>query len=193
MVRNLQIWHIVWLALTPILFALLRLSSEHHDAARALVDNLVTLGAAGWASCVAIYFIFTGKRGEALPDLLKVYRGLLHVQWFLLISNIAGSMLVLVIAYNLAMYRQIEFLSPVDAELLLNDYPGELAFIGFVKAKTPTYFRLRLGSRKLVFRETATNKVFGQVTLDVPSLIGSPARVRSVLEYRKGMEYEKAE
>lgn len=190
MLRNLQIWHVLWLALTPVLFTLFRLSSEPHDADRALVDNLFVLGGAVWVACVAVYFVVTGKKEDALPDLLRLYRGLLKKVWFLWVANIAGTVLVVIIVYHLAFFRQVEFLSTNDMELVLNDRVTELVIIGFVRAKTPTSFRLRIGSRKLVFREIGSEKVFDQMTLSVPSLIQDPAKVRTLIKYRKGVDYE---
>ena len=191
MLKNLQIWHVLWLALTPVLFALFRLSSEPHDASRALVDNLFVLGGAAWVACVAVYFVVTGKKEDALPSLLRLYRGLLKKVWFLCIANLAGTFLVLTIAYNLAFFRQVEFLCTTDVELHLNDREGEVVLIGYVRAKTPTSFRLRIGSRKLVFRETGSNEEFDNMTLPVPSLIQDPALFRKVINYEKRIKYEK--
>ena len=191
MLRNLQIWHVLWLALTPILFALFRLSSEPHDADRALIDNLFVLGAAGWLACVTIYFVVTGKTENAMPSLLRLYRGLLNKVWFLWIANIAGTALVGIIVYHLVFFRQVEFLSTTEVELILNDRAGEVVLIGFVQARIPSSYRLPIGSRKLVFREIGSDKILDQMTLPVPSVIQDPRKVRTIINYQKGTDYER--
>ena len=148
---------------------------------------------AAWASCIAVYFVLTGRRSETLPDLLKLYRGMLGARWFLLVSNLLGTALALVIGWQLVMYRQVQFLSPIDVELVVNDRPGELQSLGFLRAKTPAAYRLRVGAHKIVYRETAATRFDGQIPLDVPPLFVDPSRVQVLVNYRKGLDYEKTE
>lgn len=190
MLRNLQIWHLLCLALIPILFALFRLSSESHDADRALVENLIVVGGSVWIAFAIVSFVITGKKEETLPNLVRLYRGLLEKMWFLWIANVAGTALVIVIAYHLACFRQVEFLGTTDVELILNDRVDKQTLIGIVPAKKPSTFRLRIGSRKLVFREVGSDKILGGMELVVPSLIEHPAKVRAIIRYRRGVKYE---
>lgn len=190
MLRILQILHLLWLALAPVLFALFRLFSEPHDADRAFVDNLFVLCGAGWVGCVAIFFVVTGKQEGALPGLLRVYRGLLWKVWFLWIANVTGGVLVLVLAYQLTFFRQVEFRSTTDVELILNDRVGDEVPVGLVRARTPSNFRLHIGSRKLVFRELGSGKILDYTILQVPSLIHGPAKIRTTIN-QKGTTFER--
>ena len=189
MLRNLQIWHILWLALTPVLFALFQLSSEPHDTERVLIDNLLILGGAGWVSCIAVYFVITGKKEDALPNLRHLYRGLLQKIWFLWISNIIGTILVVTIAYNLVFFRSVEFHGNRDFTIILNDTVNDTekkVLIGYVQAKTPKSFRLRVGSRHLIFVDPSSKETPDTKNLKVPFVFQNPTETRAEVKFGEG-------
>ena len=190
MLRNLQIWHILWLALTPVLFALFQLSSEPYDEGRVLIDNLFILGGAVWVSCIAVYFVITGKKEDALPNLRHLYRGLLQKIWFLWISNIVGTILVVTIAYNLIFYRSVEFYGNRSFTIILNDIVNnsekEGVLIGYVQAKTPKSFRLRVGLRHLVVLDPSSKENTVPKNLKVPFIFQYPNKLREEVKFAVG-------
>jgi hypothetical protein len=175
-----------------VLFALFRLSSETHDADRVLLDNLLIMAGAVLAGCVAIYFVVTGKKEDALPNLLRLYRGLLTRTTFLWLSNLLGTALVVVVLYKLALFRQVEFISQADIEVYLNDRPGQHELVGILKARMPVSFRLPIGEHLLVFRDPGSEKVLASTSIAVPSLVQNPAKVRKPIAATREQEYGKA-
>lgn len=179
--RGLQIWHALWIAATPILFALFRLTSEPHDFDRQLVDNILVVWAGVSMAYVAIYFVLTGKRTEAVPDLLGFYRKQTQQRPFLWTSNLLGTALLAVILWHLALYRPVEFLSTADVELVLNDDKQDIRSLGIVRAKSPTSFRLPVGMHKIVASEVGTGENPVAKEVDVPMLIADPRPIRVTL------------
>jgi hypothetical protein len=92
--------------------------------------------------------------------------------------------------YYLIFFRQVEFLSPIDVEIVQNNVAGEVQVLGYARAKTPANFRLPVGKNLLVFKETASNKVSDKLELYVPSLLHEPRRVRQLIPYSQDIEYE---
>ena len=96
------------------------------------------------------------------------------------------------IVYKLSALRQVEFVSPTDIEVHLNDKPSENVLVGIVRARTPTFFRLPIGEHLLVFRDLGSEKLLGSASIVVPSLVQYPAKVRKSVALPKEHVYGKA-
>ena len=170
MIRTLQIWHLSLLGLVPVLFAVFQLVSEPYDPTRVLVENLTFIGSGVLVSYTLIFFILTGRKDDALPNLFKIYRqALCHIP-FLAISNAVLTILLLNLSHQLTFYRQVEFLSSKDVEIFLNDVPGKRERLGFIRAKNPTYFRLLIGEHLIGVSDLEEQRVAETILLDVPSI-----------------------
>ena len=185
MIRILQIWHLSLLALVPVLFAIFQLVSEPYDPSRVLVDNLIFLGGGLLASYTLVFFILTGRKEDALPNLLRIYRQALGYVSFVAVSNIVLTALLIILVHQLTFYRQVEFLSSKDVEIFLNDELGKNQRLGFVRARTPTYFRLSIGKHLIGITDLEEQRLAGSELLNVQSIFSQHRPISTWIKPRR--------
>lgn len=188
--RIYQIWHLSMLAILPFLFTIFRMVSEPYDPSRALIENLVLIGGSMLTAYTLVFIVVTGKSEGALPNLFMLYRNALTRGAFIIVSNIILTTLIILLIHQLTFYRQVEFLSPTDVEIYLGDEIGEPVRLGFVRARTPAYFRMSIGSHMISFKEVSTQQFVEAQLLKVPSVISKPGLVNTWINPRRG-NYEK--
>lgn len=185
----LQLWHLAVLAVLPLLFAVFRMVSEPYDPTRTFVEGVVVFAGVLLSTYSLIYIVVTGKSDGSVPSLWRAYRDCLQRLPFLLVGNVALTAVLAVLLFQLLAYRQVEFLAVSDVEIYLSndvEFPERL---GFLRSKTPSYFRLALGRQRIVAKETATQKWLDAQTLDVKSALSSP-RTLTVWVGAKEKAYE---
>jgi hypothetical protein len=192
MLRRLQWCHLVCIGLTPLLYALFRLSSEDHDADRQLVENLITLGGAVGGAFVLVFTVVTGQKDEAMPSLLRTYRSLLAQPVFLWVTDGILLSMVILLGVHLAFYRQVEFVSPRTGELLVNDSAANLWSVGVLEKEHPARFRLQIGRHSILLRELGTDKSLDAKLIVVPTIATHPSRVRVLLGVQMEHDYGQA-
>ena len=159
MLKKLQGWHIVCLGLLPALYVVLIVNSELHDFWRRFIDVAVYITGGVWAAFLLVQTVIHGKKEEASANIFKFYRRQLNKGYFLILSNIVLTLLVIGLILQLLMFRQVEFFTNKDLYLYLNDAPGDNNRIGLIKNNDPIKFRLPVGNRHLVFRLPADDSL----------------------------------
>jgi hypothetical protein len=192
MLRRLQWCHILCIGIAPVLYAVFRLTSEAHDADRILIDNIITLAVALGAAFLTVFTIITGRKDEAAPTLLRVYRSYMERMLFLWISNAMLLTVIGVLIAHLALYRQVEFVSPMTGELVLNDDNKQPTIIGVVEGERPTRFRMQVGERSVLLREISSSRSLDAIVVTVPTILTHPARVRVAIALQPEPKYGEA-
>lgn len=188
----MQFWHLALLALLPLLFAGFRMVSEPYDPSRVLVENAILLGGVVFSSYSLLFMVIAGKTDGALPNLIKLYRGALARSWFLAITDVLLALMVLFLAYQLAFFRQVEFLSATDVEIYLGDQVGKPERLAFVRARYPAYLRLSAGPHLLVAKDVATQQWIEAQAVNVPGYFEAPT-TPSVWINPKTRNYERTD
>jgi hypothetical protein len=170
----LQASHLAMLALLPILFAAFRMVSEPYDPSRARVEHVVLIGGVLFSSYSLIFIVVTGKTGDALPSLLRLYRESLAKVHFLAVTNVLLAAVFFLLFYQLIFFRSVEFLSSTDAEIYLTDTVGKPARLAFVRAKSPTYLRLSIGRHQVAIKDVATQQWVDTQPVTVPNVLAAP-------------------
>jgi len=137
-----------------------------------------------------IFIVVTGRSDGSVASLWRAYRDCLRRLSFLIAGNIALTVLLGLLLYQLAAFRQVEFLSSTDVEIYLADELGPPERLGFLRGRTPAYFRLSIGVHRIVVKETATQQWLDAQTLDLRSAWLSP-RTPSMWVDAQGRRYEK--
>src|ERR1051325_8594253 len=159
MIKSLQIWHLISIALLIVLYSLFLTYSEPHDFWRKDIDIAFAMGLSIWAALLTCYTIVDGIKEHAINKIVQLYRQQLTKSSFLLIGNIILSTLIAGVLWQLLLYRQVEFLANKDVYLYVNDKPGQLERIGLIKKDEPIKFRLGVGRRHLVFKAPAEDQL----------------------------------
>jgi hypothetical protein len=125
--------------------------------------------------------------------LIKTYNNLLLNKAYLLIANILLLFVILFLAYQLLFFRQVVFYTDVNAIIGLNDKLSKIDFIGNLQKEKMRKFRLHIGTRKIIFRETINNKIIHSEEIKVAPIWKEikPKIVNRILSKRR--KYEKTE
>ncbi|MGA9770627.1 MAG: hypothetical protein WBV94_16425 [Blastocatellia bacterium] len=186
MIKVLQIWHLISLALLIILYNIFRNNSEPYDYWRKDVDIAFAIGLSVWVALLTCYIIVDGIKEHAVGKIFQLYRRQLTKSSFLFISDVVVSAVVVGLLWQLLLYRQVEFLANKDVYLYLNDKPGQTERIGLIKKDQPIKFRLGVGRRYLVFKTPAENELLASEPLSVIPIWSSaaPIIIRKEFEQR---------
>ncbi len=185
-IKVLQIWHLISLALLIILYNIFRNNSEPYDYWRKDVDIAFAIGLSVWVALLTCYIIVDGIKEHAVGKIFQLYRRQLTKSSFLFISDVVVSAVVVGLLWQLLLYRQVEFLANKDVYLYLNDKPGQTERIGLIKKDQPIKFRLGVGRRYLVFKTPAENELLASEPLSVIPIWSSaaPIIIRKEFEQR---------
>lgn len=177
MIKTLQIWHLISLALLIVLYSVFRTYSESYDYWRKGIDIVFVIGLSLWVALLACYTIVDGIKEHAVNKIVQRYRQQLTKSSFLFISNIILSTLIMGVLWQLLLYRQVEFLANKDVYLYVNDKPGQIERIGLIKKDEPIKFRLGVGRRYLVFKTPAEDQLIASEPLSVIPIWSSTAPI----------------
>jgi hypothetical protein len=166
-IKVLQIWHLIFLALLIVLYNIFRNNSEPYDYWRRDVDIAFAIGLSVWVALLACYTIVDGIKEHAVGKIFQLYRRQLTKPSFLLISNVIVTAVVAGLFWQLLLYRQVEFLVNKDVYLYVNDRPGQIERIRLIKKDEPIKYRLGVGRRYLVFKTPAEDELIASESLSV--------------------------
>lgn len=167
MLKKLQIWHLVFLFLAPILYAIFKLNSGADDHWRNYIDIAFILSSTAWASFITVKTVIAGTSQNIASSVFSVYRNALTKKTFLIISNLGLTTLVGLFCYQLLAYRQVSFIANKNADVYLNDTVGEEYKLGTLKQGQESRFRLHIGQRYIVFKSPISSEVLGSGRLDI--------------------------
>jgi hypothetical protein len=185
-IKSLQIWHLISLALLIVLYGIFRNNSEPYDYWRKDVDIAFAIGLSVWGALFTCYTIVDGIKEPAVGKIFQLYRRQLTKSSFLLISNLILSAIVARLLWQLLLYRQVEFLANKDVYFYVNDTPGQIERIGVMKKDEPIKFRLGVGRRHLVFKTLTEDKLIASEPLSVIPIWSSAAPIIFRKEFEQG-------
>lgn len=180
--RKLQFWHLLVLASVPLLYGILRVVSEPHDALRRAITIGLVIAGSAWASYVLIHAVITGDQTNPAPTALGVYRSLLLKTPFLLVSNLVMTLFVAFLLFQLFWYRQVEFVSNGDCLLAWQRDDDVEVPLGILRSMQPADFRVPLWAQAFV-----TKPIYGEGTLH-PQYFEIPPAWRNLDEIRIPVE-----
>jgi hypothetical protein len=155
----LQIAHLSLLFAIPITYALLGAVAGSEDNGFQKLGLLISIVGVAWGSAIAVASVVHGSKDSVFKTVWASYRKLLVSKLFLVASIFMFLLIESFLFWNLVFYRSVEFYSPDEVTLILNNDIGNPETIGNLKARTKTKLRLKVGSNFLAYRSIESNTI----------------------------------
>jgi hypothetical protein len=153
--NNLRFQQYIHLILLFIAIFLYFFANKINSKGSEVIDNLkmiIEIGGFGWSALLIVIAVRHGIGIDFPKKVFNAYRQSLGKIRYVCSINLLLLIAVIGLSYYLAWYRDIDFISNKEADLILNDKPGEVVVMAKLEKDKPTSVRLRRGLRLLVAR-----------------------------------------
>ncbi len=184
--KLLQLWHLIGLAMIPILYGSLRVVSEPNDRVRQFVDVMLIILGSVWVSVSVLYTVVTGDaNGDPRPTLLSLYRARIQQTWFIIASNLVLTVAATYIGYQLLWYRQVEFISNADCILVMQENDGSQVEFGILRAFQPMRIRVPIREGSYVTQAIYDKDGLHPVLIKIPAAWEDSDAIRSPVDCKR--------